>query len=960
MHFEIFRTNNEYAFQLLDDSEQLMLTSMFYPTVDACVEGVRLFAAAAVDPDTYQMLSDGDKYSFAVQAGGQQVAQSIGYKSKDDAQESAAILRDELTETSDYDVTYTDVRTQVVQRPGLMVDLDSYDFTQGSISGQMGFDAFQRPDNQLYYFHFNDDTGKAFLYSQAYAAEITRDNGIRSVIQNVAKDSRYEIKEERDSYYFILKAVNGREVARSRTFENRNEMEYFILYLKTKSDIFAEQYKKPEKIRTRGGNPPIDKYNFNVPSSSGMTGFELLQEERSRQHYFHFNNDRAEAILYSQGYSNMAGRDNGIRSVIKNSHLEERYLRQQQNGQYYFILKAGNNQEIARSPMFETAVDMEIAIQYLKTQAPNYAAQYQVELRTEEIQTIETQTFSVRVNRLEPVITPVSARNIDQYDFSQKSSTGQPGFEAFFSEINNAYYFHFNDDQGQAILYSESYPNDIVRDNGIESVKKNASLENRWKIIEEQGKYYYTLKAGNNQEIARGPMFETEALAKAKLAFIQANSTQLASSGELKSSVVTPLAAVAGLTALSSGWTGNTHESSPVQTSIPPVAQNITFGSIASDSGAVYIDPLMATTGSAPIQKYIITSLPLASQGLLFLEGTPVEKSQEISPVEVNKLQFQPNDNTMGDIFFRYKAVDINSLHSDEADYRIRVERVLSPAAASAPPISPGSIPGVGYTETARENGRIGWIIAGVAIAAITLVGYWWETRTPKPTDVVAQGNMAEVSPLSTPKAVANKASIAITPEATLDNFQPIALYFNNDYPNPRTQTDKTKLTYGQTYQSYYTQKGNFEKEYTKGLSAVEADNASQKIVDFFDAKVKKGYEDLLTLSDKLLNKLEAGNMVEITVTGFASPLAGNDYNKQLTSRRVSSIENHFRTYKNGQFASYLDKGMLTITEQASGEEAAQPSISDNRSDTRSSWYSPEASAERRVEITNVTIRKPD
>ena len=47
---------------------------------------------------------------------------------------------------------------------------DDYQLAQLSRSGQSGFESFQGADGR-YYFHFNDASGKALLFSQAYIHE---------------------------------------------------------------------------------------------------------------------------------------------------------------------------------------------------------------------------------------------------------------------------------------------------------------------------------------------------------------------------------------------------------------------------------------------------------------------------------------------------------------------------------------------------------------------------------------------------------------------------------------------------------------------------------------------------------------------------------------------------------------------------------------------------------------------
>ncbi|MDJ1473576.1 DUF1508 domain-containing protein [Xanthocytophaga flava] len=858
MHFEIIRTNDVYVFQLLEDNNLLMAGNTTYQDPSSCMDAIRNFIQLAATAANYITHTESGNYLFAIQTGDTEIARSIPYDSMESVNISINRLIEQLSTTSDYEVNVIETRTQSIQRPGLQVDLDAYDFTQLSRSGKAGFEVFQSAKNNLYYFHFNNSQGQPILYSQAYASETTRNNGIWSVIQNADKEKRYERKETDTGAYFILKAINGREIARSNFFATATERDEAIQSLQKTVQSFADNYRKPEKTSTRNGNPPVDKYNFTVVSQSGQAGFESFQSADTKQYYFHFNDADGQAILYSQGYGNIAGRDNGIRSVIKNAYQDARYVRNEEEGKHYFILKAGNNQEIARSPLFDTTAAMEAAILFLKNQSVTYASRYQVDVYTEELHTVETQRLSLHVDHPEPVtnLSEKSKRTIDQYDFTQRSPVGIKGFEPFYSKKNNAYYFHYNNDQGTPILFSESYPTAQTRDNGLESVKRNAPIESRWKVQEEDGRYFYSLKAGNSQEIARSPFYESREIALANLALIQTTESV----------------------------THTDMETEPLQEATPSATY-------LSSNGFTKEEPVLAS----PIMPRDI----------------PAPKPKTYPQTE---------------------ALPLTSVSSTSP--------LTEPAVATM------------ASQEITSTGPSGWVIGGV-VAAILIGGVIWYTNyqsnTTDPTLFAAQANKAE-------PVVKDPEQTSATLATTIENFQPIALYFNNDQPNPKTKTNTTELTYGQTYTNYYNQKDVFVKEYSKGSTSTNA--SKQEVENFFDTKVQKGYNDLVDLSDKLLAKLKEGNKVEITVTGFASPLAEGDYNKMLTGRRVSSIENHFRTYKDGQFKEYMDKGLLVITEQASGEDNASGNISDNRDDVRSSLYSPSASEERRVEITNVTIQK--
>lgn len=197
--------------------------------------------------------------------------------------------------------------------------------------------------------------------------------------------------------------------------------------------------------------------------------------------------------------------------------------------------------------------------------------------------------------------------------------------------------------------------------------------------------------------------------------------------------------------------------------------------------------------------------------------------------------------------------------------------------------------------------------------------------------------------------------SVPLVP-TKLEDFLPLALYFHNDEPDRRTRRTYTKKSYEDTYLRYYNRKQEYLTEYTKPLDEEQTFEAEQIIDDFFEDEVRKGYDHLFLFSDILLKRLEKGETVEIFIKGYTSPRAKGDYNLSLGKRRISSLRNHFQTYKSGIFAAYLTTKKLIITERSFGETTASTNISDDLEDMRNSVYSVGAAKERRVEIVEIKV----
>jgi uncharacterized protein len=72
-------------------------------------------------------------------------------------------------------------------------------------------------------------------------------------------------------------------------------------------------------------------------------------------------------------------------------------------------------------------------------------------------------------------------------------------------------FFNLKAANGQIILVSEMYKAKESALNGIESVKKNAPLSERYERLKSKNdKFYFTLKAANSQVIGNSEMYESE------------------------------------------------------------------------------------------------------------------------------------------------------------------------------------------------------------------------------------------------------------------------------------------------------------------------------------------------------------------------------------------------------------------------------------------------------------------
>jgi hypothetical protein len=190
-------------------------------------------------------------------------------------------------------------------------------------------------------------------------------------------------------------------------------------------------------------------------------------------------------------------------------------------------------------------------------------------------------------------------------------------------------------------------------------------------------------------------------------------------------------------------------------------------------------------------------------------------------------------------------------------------------------------------------------------------------------------------------------------------DYLPLDLYFDNDYPDQDSRSRTTNTDYASTVDDYYDRQNEYKTFYTGPMNEEEAYLMKERYDAFFDREVKTGYDNLKEFAIALQPFLERGNEITLHLKGYASPRADNAYNLSLSSRRIMSIENFFRSYEGGLFIPYIDGGQLSFERSPFGEQRTN-FFQDLLEDERESIYSLGASLERRVEVEEVEIRLND
>jgi uncharacterized protein YegP (UPF0339 family) len=175
--------------------------------------------------------------------------------------------------------------------------------------------------------------------------------------------------------------------------------------------------------------------------------------------YFNGVGARGQRLLLSEGYVERSSALNGILSVEENGvHLENYEVSQNTDGDWVFVLRAGNNQVIADSGLFRSQADAEAAV-------------------------LEARDLVAGILQFKAAVTDGA-----RFDLWKDTASGE-------------WFFVMRAEDGNIILESEGYTGRTGAVNGLESVRLNGKNVDRYQI-RDNGEISYILKAANGQEIA--------------------------------------------------------------------------------------------------------------------------------------------------------------------------------------------------------------------------------------------------------------------------------------------------------------------------------------------------------------------------------------------------------------------------------------------------------------------------
>ncbi len=110
---------------------------------------------------------------------------------------------------------------------------------------------------------------------------------------------------------------------------------------------------------------------------------------------------------------------------------------------------------------------------------------------------------------------------------------------------------------------------------------------------------------------------------------------------------------------------------------IAPVSTDITMANINTSAVSNNCLTLVGTDADGTVEGFVLTNLPAATQGVLYVNNIPAVINQTISKLSASKITFVPSGSFAGDINFKYRSFDNAGALSNQVKQNIKTVNTL-------------------------------------------------------------------------------------------------------------------------------------------------------------------------------------------------------------------------------------------------------------------------------------------
>ncbi|WAS92598.1 hypothetical protein [Nannocystis punicea] len=376
MYFRVVQQSRDaLAFQVVLEGERVGLTSVEFRDQTAVQRAIEAVIASLREGVDASLQVDGDSYHFTLRGeDGGLLARGNAYASPAQADAGLAELQHWAGTVERFRVVNLARPQKSGARPVDTIQVAvRYDLEACSRAKKSGLELLNRASDGLFTAHVHGERGEVLLYLRGFTTRFARDEQVESVLVAAADPRRYDRREAEGRRYFVLTARNGREIARSPWLASEVECDAAIAQLVQLAPGEAKEYvaaRTRRKVAESG-------YDLTRRSTSGVAGFEAFRADDGH-HYFHFNDERGEVLLFSHGYSTPKARDHGIRSLLKGAGDPVCY--RVAADELRFAISAVNGRELARSRLFGSRAALDRAIAWIRSDIVQFGRKYGIRL----------------------------------------------------------------------------------------------------------------------------------------------------------------------------------------------------------------------------------------------------------------------------------------------------------------------------------------------------------------------------------------------------------------------------------------------------------------------------------------------------------------------------------------------------------------------------------------------------
>ena len=524
-------TDGKFYFATVDGAGGLHMRSEGYPNIGARAVGMKSVNRFRGKRTRYGVIERGGRYYTILRAqNGLEIlrscakdsraaaealmpalsaaARALAERSAADAEATAAL--DASSADEEVDAEDAELGTVTLRGEADYLPCEAYGARIEDARAE-GYDdviAFQHDDGK-YYFAVLDDEGGVGLRSAGYPTKGVRTQALKSVLRNRRKRQRFDVEARGGTYYAVLYAQQGQEIARGCAKASRVGAEGLFPAMSAAAialaagrgeDVSAEQARfdaqqaNPisDTIAARDRSAPKQREAAPPPEFAEVdqdakidddylvcSAYEarlgdskdpnddrvIVFQHPSGKYYFATLDEDGGLGLRSEGYPTTGARDTGLKAVRRSLKKRNRYKVEERRGLYYVVLYAQNGQEVGRScPKKDrgaaegmipaaSAASMALAAQ-AKADAAAAEAKAREVAEAEAAATAEAAAKPQGGDRLQDNYLVCSAYEARLGDGADPKHDGV----IQFAHANGLYYFATVNEDGGLGLRSEGYP----------------------------------------------------------------------------------------------------------------------------------------------------------------------------------------------------------------------------------------------------------------------------------------------------------------------------------------------------------------------------------------------------------------------------------------------------------------------------------------------------------------------